>query len=67
MTHTIDELTWLSFILQDLGMHFTSIPTLFCDYSLHMTINPIMHARSKYIELDYHYVCEHVALDLLLT
>ena len=32
-----------------------------------MSINPILHARTKHIKLDYHYIREHVALGALLT
>ena len=32
-----------------------------------MTINPIFHARSKHIELDYHFVRERVSMGLLVT
>ena len=69
MANTTAELTWLTFILKDLHIPMTSPPTLYCDNlsALHMTINPIFHARSKHIELDYHFVRERVALGQLIT
>ena len=69
MANTTVELTWMSFTLQDLHILLASTPTLYCDNTsaLHMTINPMFHARSKHIKLDYHFVCERVALGLLVT
>ncbi|XP_050231789.2 uncharacterized mitochondrial protein AtMg00810-like [Mercurialis annua] len=69
MAHTAAEVTWLTFILKDLGVSLSQTPVLYCDNlsALHMTINPVFHARSKHIELDYHFVREKVALGLLVT
>ena len=69
MANTAAELTWMSFILQDLHISLASTPTLYYDNTsaLHMTINLVFHARSKHIELDYHFVSERVALGLLVT
>lgn len=30
-----------------------------------MSLNPVFHARTKHIYLDYHFVCEKVALGSL--
>ncbi|KAL6340132.1 hypothetical protein AAG906_038967 [Vitis piasezkii] len=59
----------MSFILKDFHISLTFTPTLSCDNTsaLHMTINPVFHACRKYIELDYHFVRERVALGLLVT
>ncbi|XP_028215143.1 uncharacterized protein LOC114397251 [Glycine soja] len=60
MANTAAELTWLTFLLQDLRISLPSLPLLYCDNlsALHMTINPVFHARIKHIELNYHYVRE---------
>ena len=44
-------------------------PILYCDNlsAFHMTVNPVFHARSKHIELDYHFVRERVAQGQLIT
>lgn len=54
MASTADELTWISFILRDLGVSVSQPATLFCDNisALHMTINPVFHAQTKHIKLD---------------
>lgn len=48
---------------------YLSTPVLFCDNinALYMTINPILHARTKHIDLDYHFVREKVAKGSLIT
>ncbi|XP_043717955.1 uncharacterized mitochondrial protein AtMg00810-like [Telopea speciosissima] len=69
MASTAAELTWLSFILRDIGVSQSKPATMYCDNisALHLTMNPILHARTKHIEIDYHFVREKVALGSLLT
>jgi hypothetical protein len=69
IANTTAELTWLTYILKDLRISISAPPVLYCDNisSLYMTINPVFHARSKHIELDYHFVRERVAIGLLVT
>ncbi|KAL5701150.1 hypothetical protein ACHQM5_026519 [Ranunculus cassubicifolius] len=64
MASTAAELTWLTYLLRDIGMYLDDPPTLYCDNisALHLTINPVFHARTKHIELDYHFVREKVAM-----
>jgi hypothetical protein len=69
MASTSAELTWISFILCDIGLYQSRPPILFCDNlsALHMTINPVFHSRTKHIAIDYHFVRKKVALGSLTT
>lgn len=69
MAHTAAELTWLSYILADLHIPISRTPVLYGDNlsALYLTVKPVFHARSKHIELDYHYVRERVAQGALVT
>lgn len=69
MAHTAAELTWLGYILSDLRIFPPHPPKLFADNvsALFLTVNPVFHARSKHIALDYHYVRERVAQGALIT
>ncbi|PKI36765.1 hypothetical protein CRG98_042842 [Punica granatum] len=63
------ELTWISYILRDLGVFQPRPSLLFTDNisALHLTLNPIFHARTKHVEIDYHFVREKVALRSIVT
>ncbi|KAA8541125.1 hypothetical protein F0562_025129 [Nyssa sinensis] len=69
MAATAAELAWLSFLSRDLDIPLHKTPALHCDNlsALHLTINPILHGRTKHVELDYHYIRERVALGSLET
>ena len=69
LTAVAQELTWLSFLLRDLGVSQFH-PTLVCCDNLsavYLTANPALHNRSKHFDTDYHYIREHVALGLIET
>ena len=65
LAHASAETTWLGYLLYELGAHIQYPVMLHCDNmsTTYMASNPIFHARTKHIELDYHYVREKVARD----
>lgn len=69
MAYTAVELTWLSFILRDVGVPLLQPPAFFCDNisALYMITTPVFHTHTKHIELDYHFVHEKVAMGQLVT
>ncbi|GKV50011.1 hypothetical protein SLEP1_g56730 [Rubroshorea leprosula] len=69
LASTTAEMVWITYLLRDIGISLPSPPQLFSDNisALHMSINPVFHARTKHIELDYHFVREKVALGTLIT
>ena len=69
MASATAEITWITYLLRDLGVQLLIPPHLFCDNlsALHMTINPMFHSCSKHISLDYHFVPEKVAVHQLVT
>lgn len=69
LASTSAELTWLTYILRDIGLHLSHPPLLYCDNisALQLTVNPIFHARTKHVEIDYHFVREKVASGSLVT
>jgi hypothetical protein len=62
------ELVWMQYILQELQVTISSPPVIWCDNigASYLASNLMFHARTKYIEIDYHFVREHVISGQLL-
>jgi hypothetical protein len=56
------ELCWLRTLLKDLGLYLHDPPILWCDNisALAIASNPVFHARTKHIEVDFHFIRERV-------
>jgi transposase InsO family protein len=56
------EVYWLRMLLKDLRISLHVPPTIWCDNigALALASNPVYHARTKHIEVDYHFVREKV-------
>ena len=56
------EVMWLKRLLRDLPVEVSDPTTIFCDNlsSTHLAKNPVFHARTKHIEVHYHFVRERV-------
>ena len=61
------EAIWIQSVLKELGVFLSQPPVLWCDNigATYLSANPFFHARTKHIEVDFHFVREKVALGAL--
>ncbi|XP_019157171.1 PREDICTED: uncharacterized protein LOC109153762 [Ipomoea nil] len=63
LTDVSAEVTWVVLLLRELGLHSWKPATLWCDNlgATYLCANPVFHALTKHVEIDYHFVRDKVA------
>ena len=61
------ELQWLLYLMQDLKIVCNKLPVIYCDNqsALHIATNPVLHERTKHLEIDCHIVREKLQVKVL--
>jgi histone deacetylase 1/2 len=61
------EVMWVQILLKEIGVYSPRAAKLWCDNlgAKYLTSNPVFHARTKHIEVDYHFVRDRVNQRLL--
>ncbi|BFG40979.1 hypothetical protein CerSpe_272530 [Prunus speciosa] len=59
---TAAELVYIAKLFKDIGFRLPSASLLWCDNqsALHLASNPVFSARTKHVEVDYHFIRELV-------
>jgi histone deacetylase 1/2 len=62
LANATTELIWVEAVLDELGVSLKEKPCLWCDNlgTTYLSANPVFHARTKHIEIDYHFIRERV-------
>lgn len=62
MALTTCEVLWLTTLLKDLGIKNLPTATLKCDNQAALAIaaNPVLHERTKHVEVDCHFIRDHI-------
>ena len=66
---TTSEILWITYLLQDLKVSLTHTQVLLCDNKSveALASNPKFYSRTKPIELNLHFVREHIAQQQLIV
>jgi histone deacetylase 1/2 len=67
LANATTKVMWIQTLLMELGVRTPRATKLWCDNlgAKYLSANPVFHARTKHIEVDYHFVRERVAKKLL--
>jgi histone deacetylase 1/2 len=63
LANATTELIWVEALVRELGVTLKEKPCLWCDNlgATYLSANPVFHARTKHIEIDFFFVRERVA------
>lgn len=58
LAYSVVEISWVVYLLLDLHLSIVHILVIWCDNigAISLASNPVLRARAKHIEVDYHYV-----------
>lgn len=67
LANTAVELSWLQIIFGQLCIYLNNPPVIWCDNigATYLAVNPVFHARTKHIKIDFHFVREKVVKGML--
>lgn len=60
---SVTEVLWLCFLFRDLHIQLPQPPCFYCDNisALALAANPVLHSRTKHVDVDFHFIREPVA------
>lgn len=63
------ELSWIESLLGEINAPLSSPPLLLCDNlsTTYLAANPVLHARTKHIEIDHHFIRDKVMQNRLVV
>jgi hypothetical protein len=58
LANATEELIWVEAVIDELGVSLKEKSCLWCDNlgATYLLANPIFHARTKHIEIDYYFI-----------
>ena len=62
LANVVAEVTWIESLLCELRVCLPHPPLFWCDNisATYLAANPVLHARKKHVEIDYHFIHERV-------